>query len=145
MKGQSVYRRVAPFVAPCLTEGVDDTNGNVKTIHPLPPAGYSPLSQGESQLLPTKWPHRQYIILPLIQGRAGEGSVTPSYRGARGEGLGDSKLLLANATQDGTTQCDAIFIFCMHLRRVGGVYSVYSLQSVFIVHPRFIPQLSGTP
>ena len=42
------------------TEGVDDTNGlaelderrriKVKTIHPLPPAGYSPLSQGESQL-----------------------------------------------------------------------------------------------
>ena len=32
------------------TEGVDDTNGMVKTIHPLPPAGYSPLSQGESQL-----------------------------------------------------------------------------------------------
>jgi hypothetical protein len=35
------------------TEGVDDTNGMVKTIHPLPPAGYSPLSQGESQLQPT--------------------------------------------------------------------------------------------
>ena len=35
------------------TEGVDDTNGKVKTIHPLPPAGYSPLSQGESQLQPT--------------------------------------------------------------------------------------------
>ena len=33
------------------------------------PFGDSRLSQGESQLLPTKWPHRQYIILPPIQGR----------------------------------------------------------------------------
>ena len=33
------------------TEGVDDTNGNYPP--PPPPAGYSPLSQGESQLQPT--------------------------------------------------------------------------------------------
>ena len=73
------------------------------TIHPLPPAGYSPLSQGES------------------------------------------KLLLANANKMAPRNVMPS-LFCMHLRR--GVSTVYSLQSTVrfsFVHPRFIPQLSGTP
>ncbi len=44
---------------------------------------------------------------------------------------GDSKLLLAMLTQDGTTQCDAIFILYT-LRR--GVLSVLSPQSVFFIY-----------
>ena len=44
---------------------------------------------------------------------------------------GDSQLLLANAKQDGTTQCDAIFILYAPPKKGGGVYSVYSLQFVF--------------
>ena len=35
--------------------------------------------------------------------------------------------------QDGTTQCDAIFIYCMHLRR--GVSSVSSVLSLFLPLP----------
>ena len=58
-----------------------------KTIHPLPPAGYSPLSQGESQLLPTQWPHRTYILLPsLVEGQGG-GSVGVLRGLLLGEGL----------------------------------------------------------
>ena len=47
-----------------------------ETIHPLPPAGYSRLSQGESQLLPTKWPHRKYIILPSLVANGVPGGLT---------------------------------------------------------------------
>ena len=57
-QGEGVVTTVSTAPANCppetggtrseATEGVDDTNGNRKTIHPLPPAGYSPLYGRES-------------------------------------------------------------------------------------------------
>ena len=92
------------------TEGVDDTNVNRKLSTPSPPAGYSPLSQGESQLLPTKWPHRQYIILPALQG------------GTRGRVLGQAMPVWYAKTR-WHHESDAIFIYCMHLQRGLQFYS----------------------
>ena len=50
---------------------------------------------------------------------------------------GDSKLLLVNAKQDGTTQCDAIFILYAppKKRGVSTVSTVYSLFFSFILTP----------
>ena len=41
--------------------------------------------------------------------------------------------MLANAKQDGTTQCDAIFIYCQRVSTVSTVYSPFSFS--FILTP----------
>ena len=46
---------------------------------------------------------------------------------------GDSKLLLANAKQDGTTQCDAIFIYCPRGVLSSSVLSPFFLRWADIV------------